>query len=72
VLGALGVVGAGVGGLVLVGPSLVTARGVPAGADTTMTIQQRSAGQAQQLAGRGPRFVPVLQPSLPALYQGGR
>lgn len=76
VLGALGVVGAGVGGLVLTAPTLAGGTGARSGTDTTLTIQQRSASPTTPttpvIGVRGPRVVPPVGASVPALYHTGR
>jgi hypothetical protein len=84
VLGALGVVGAGVGGLVLTAPS-ITAGGLSPASDS-LTVQQRTVvsvptpgfGRRGALA-RGPRYVPAFGltvpqgiPRAPVAYQTGR
>jgi hypothetical protein len=67
-LGALGVVGAGVGGWVLT-TSTVTAGGAGSGVDTL--VVQRPSSSTPALGGRGPRFVPSTRPVLPGLNRPG-
>jgi len=70
VLGALGVVGAGVGGLVLASPG-GSAGGSAPGVDA-LTARDRSSVVVPVFGGRGPRFLPTLSPTLPVAYRGGR
>lgn len=77
VLGALGVVGAGVGGLVITSPTLAgggTPRTVT-GVDANLVVpQQRSTATPSPVVGvRGPRLAPpVVGESEPALYRPDR
>jgi hypothetical protein len=69
VLGALGVVGAGVGGLILTAPAVV-AGGAGPGTDS-LTIQARPSVTTPPVPGRGSRLVPSLALPVPVVYHDG-
>ena len=69
VLGALGVVGAGVGGLILTVPRV--AGGAAAPGTDSLTVQAQPGATSAPLPGRGPRFVPSLVLPVPVVYEDG-